>query len=1236
MRLMGIGKRKRRGEKEDRMRNGLFLEVHLVGTKKIELFQRFQCCPTCFVTTNTFFVKRSSRLKNSNTRWNQIVKLKLPARPVSPYVDLVVYDCISSKHSHGVNDESDFNSGSEVENKRKRGYSSSSTLTPYSRTNLSVSGESISDASIYGNSTAEGTRSNVTSKNLPYLTIENNKSSTTAHRHSRSFGNLSLQRLSIPSPSVSSSPSGYSPSGQKRNFTSDSNNQGSLGTRNKSSYLYVGETRVSLTDIFKVKDTATGYNFFQPPQWFPLYDKKRQKSDDSGKEQIIGEIQVGFRLKCNNRSHSIVQEFNEWNKYLHENKKSNLDLRNVYSSSAYLDDENEDLLSMKDPDARDLCDEFIEENINLDEEQVVMDEDDDDELEDDVLAIPNELIEPLGLLHLSSNNSDDSTSPDASGKNDSDPSNDAFDELENGYEDDVESFSDELKDIDYFPDEPLISENLENSSILTIPTMVTALDEYEVVLPSSDEVMTLDDVIASRNSSPDTPTDGLSRIKSGSPHIRSTGSFKDDRNEESENSSDLNSTILKMNRKKLFPMLKRKRTRANYSSFSNYYETLLSRKFQLSKREHALGVMFVHFESIEGLPELKNKISKTYYAMDPFIIMTFGRRVFKTSWRKHTLNPVFDERAAFEIYPNEKHYDIHLSVMDKDSFSYNDMIAKYELTLQEVMQKQTPDHDWKVIEIPLKLTLRDSENFDSPVLRLGIRYVPYSHLKSYFWKRAVSLSTDRETFDLVQTLLFLQRLGSFSEFDVLEFFSYYKKLPWSGETLTQDELVNGLQQWTKSGDFKNIWKCPSCFRSFRPSNNDMNSKLILENDLITHFALCSFKKCGKVLKPSYVSSQFASKRWFSKLLIKLTYGKYAVGSNNANILVQDRDTGIVLEEKISAHVKVGMRIIYNGKGKESKKFKTLLKTLSVRQGKKFDNPLSAKQIDSFIKFHDLDMSQCEPTEYRTFNEFFYRKLKPGSRPPEGDTSEVMVSAADSRCTVYSTIQKSKEIWIKGSKFSLNRLTGGYRPEIFNDSSCSIAIFRLAPQDYHRIHCPVDGVVGKPIFIKGEYYTVNPMAVRSELDVFGENVRVIVPIETKEFGPLLYIAVGAMMVGSIILTCQEGDFKRRGDEMGYFKFGGSTVILVMQSKKLIFDSDLVSNSLEGIETLVKVGMSIGHTLNIKEIKRRKVKPTDEKQIEKIKRSISVAEHKAENAGNIPWQMQLLEKDIREGNLWGTDT
>lgn len=107
-------------------------------------------------------------------------------------------------------------------------------------------------------------------------------------------------------------------------------------------------------------------------------------------------------------------------------------------------------------------------------------------------------------------------------------------------------------------------------------------------------------------------------------------------------------------------------------------------------------------------------------------------------------------------------------------------------------------------------------------------------------------------------------------------------------------------------------------------------------------------------------------------------------------------------------------------------------------------------------------------------------------------------------------------------------------------------------------------------------------------------------------------------------------------MGYFKFGGSTVILVMQSKKLIFDSDLVSNSLEGIETLVKVGMSIGHTLNIKEIKRRKVKPTDEKQIEKIKRSISVAEHKAENAGNIPWQMQLLEKDIREGNLWGTDT
>ena len=165
--------------------------------------------------------------------------------------------------------------------------------------------------------------------------------------------------------------------------------------------------------------------------------------------------------------------------------------------------------------------------------------------------------------------------------------------------------------------------------------------------------------------------------------------------------------------------------------------------------------------------------------------------------------------------------------------------------------------------------------------------------------------------------------------------------------------------------------------------------------------------------------------------------------------VQDRDTGIIIEEKISAHVKLGMRIIYNGKSPESKKFRSLLKTLSVRQGKKFDSTASAKQIEPFIKFHSLDLSQCRDEDFKTFNDFFYRKLKPGSRLPESTSKEILFSPADSRCTVFSTIQESKEIWIKGRKFSIKKLANNYSPEIFNDSGCSIGTVSYTHLDVYK-------------------------------------------------------------------------------------------------------------------------------------------------------------------------------------------
>ena len=181
-----------------------------------------------------------------------------------------------------------------------------------------------------------------------------------------------------------------------------------------------------------------------------------------------------------------------------------------------------------------------------------------------------------------------------------------------------------------------------------------------------------------------------------------------------------------------------------------------------------------------------------------------------------------------------------------------------------------------------------------------------------------------------------------------------------------------------------------------------------------------------------------------------------------------------------------------------------------------------------------------------------------------------MSPADCRSVVFNRIETATKVWIKGREFSVKRLLGDAYPEDVAryEGGGGLGIFRLAPQDYHRFHIPVDGVMRQPKTIAGEYYTVNPMAIRSALDVYGENVRVVVPIDSPEFGRVMVICVGAMMVGSTVITRAEGEEVRRAEELGYFKFGGSTLVLLFESGRMVFDDDLVDNSNTALEMLVR--------------------------------------------------------------------
>lgn len=311
---------------------------------------------------------------------------------------------------------------------------------------------------------------------------------------------------------------------------------------------------------------------------------------------------------------------------------------------------------------------------------------------------------------------------------------------------------------------------------------------------------------------------------------------------------------------------------------------------------------------------------------------------------------------------------------------------------------------------------------------------------------------------------------------------------------------------------------------------------------------------------------------------KVGYGRYSAGTNNANIIVQDRQTGQLIDERMSVYIRLGMRLIYKGMrtGIQSKTAKKILANMSRKQGRRFDSELSAREIPAFIKFHKLDMSEVlEPIEnFKTFNEFFYRKLKPGSRPCDSPENEqVAVSPADCRMMAFPTIDDATNIWIKGTEFSIPKLLDD-ADEAKAFEGGALAIFRLAPQDYHRYHSPVDGTITKIHQVEGQYYTVNPMAIRTTLDVYGDNKRDVVYMDTKAFGKVAIVCIGAMMVGSIKLTANVGDYLARTDELGYFAFGGSTLVVLFEKNTMIFDDDLVENANTSLETLVRVGSHIG--------------------------------------------------------------
>lgn len=240
------------------------------------------------------------------------------------------------------------------------------------------------------------------------------------------------------------------------------------------------------------------------------------------------------------------------------------------------------------------------------------------------------------------------------------------------------------------------------------------------------------------------------------------------------------------------------------------------------------------------------------------------------------------------------------------------------------------------------------------------------------------------------------------------------------------------------------------------------------------------------------------------------------------------------------------------------------KAISSLMGLYYDSPRSRKSIRSLTSIPGCRPEEAEKPaeEYGSFNEFFTRRLKPNARP----IGDGFTSPADGRLMLYLNADADMPFPLKGAT---RRLRDVFSPNASPDVAggrYDIAVVRLAPVDYHRFHFPCDCRTPAPLHtIKGEYHSVNPIAIAKRPDLYADNERQIVMCEAS-FGRFWMVDVGAFGVGTIAQT-YSGIEHKKGDEKGYFKFGGSTIMLVAEAGRLKFDDDLVKNSAAGLETRV---------------------------------------------------------------------
>ena len=246
--------------------------------------------------------------------------------------------------------------------------------------------------------------------------------------------------------------------------------------------------------------------------------------------------------------------------------------------------------------------------------------------------------------------------------------------------------------------------------------------------------------------------------------------------------------------------------------------------------------------------------------------------------------------------------------------------------------------------------------------------------------------------------------------------------------------------------------------------------------------------------------------------------------------------------------------------------------VSYLAGAALDHPLSTAAIPPFVLKKHIKMDDFAEETYRSFNAFFTRPIKPAARPIDRDP-EALISPCDAKLFVVPVTEDAR-FTVKGAEYSTAAFLGCRKlAAAYAGGQC--LIFRLTPDDYHRYCYPDSCEVGKTRCIKGVLHTVNPVSAE-HVKVYHTNTRTVTMLHTEHFGRVLQIEVGAMFVGRIV-NHPHGKHMERGIEKGYFEFGGSTVVLMLEAGKAEIDPQILRNSENGAETIVRYGSRIGKAM-----------------------------------------------------------